>query len=259
MKLISLNIWGGRAYDPLTEFIKESARDTDVFCFQEVFSSSSSTKVSRGTHTNILSDFSEVLKGYNVFFAPTQDGYDCEGPVDFEVTMGPATFTKKSIRVLSWEDIFICGEKNSVKPDDPATVPAGMLCTRIQADSKSYVVCNIHGFAYPGTKLDTPERLGQSLKIKGFLEREKAEKIICGDFNLMPETQSIKMLEENMENLIKKFKITSTRSRISPYFGTPEEQQFADYMLVSGGVRVKDFQVPDVAISDHLPMILNFE
>jgi exonuclease III len=219
------------------DFIKESSRDTDIFCFQEVFSSPSSAKISRGTYVNVLSDFSGVLKGYDVFFAPTQDGYDCEGPVDFEVTMGPAIFIKKPIRVLSWESIFICGEKNSAKADDPTTIPANMLCTRIQAGSKSYVVCNVHGFAYPGTKLDTPDRMEQSRKIKSFLEYQEAEKIVCGDFNLMPETESIKMLEENMENLIRKFKISSTRSQISPYFGTSEEQEFADYTFVSDGIK----------------------
>ena len=37
MKLVSLNTWGGKAYKPLIDFIKQQARDTDIFCFQEVW------------------------------------------------------------------------------------------------------------------------------------------------------------------------------------------------------------------------------
>lgn len=258
MKLISLNIWGGRAHEPLMEFIKASAKDTDIFCFQEVFSSPSDIKISRDTYVNILGDLTEALKGYQLFFAPEQDGFDSAGPVDFEVTVGLATFVRDKIKVESWDHVFIHGERNSARPD-ASYFPASMLCTRISEESEGYSICNAYGYALPGNKLDTPERLEQSRRIKSFLEGERGEKVLCGDLNLMPETESIKMLEENMENLIKKFNIANTRSKISPFFGTPEEQKFADYTFVSQGIRVKDFQVPDMVVSDHLPMILNFE
>ncbi|MBI2640839.1 MAG: endonuclease/exonuclease/phosphatase family protein [Candidatus Sungbacteria bacterium] len=262
MKLISLNIWGGRAYDPLMDFIKKSAKDTDIFCFQEVFSSPAKVKVSRNTYVNILADLVVVLDGYNLFWGPKQDGFDNAGPVDFEVTEGSATFIKKYITAESYDNFFICGERNSASRDVSTKCypfPASMLCTRINTGGKRYVIGNVYGFPYPGTKLDTPERLEQSRKIKKVLENDTGEKILCGDLNLMPGTESIKMLEGNMENLIKKYKVMTTRSRINPYFGTSEEQKFADYTFVSPGIRVKDFQVPDISVSDHLPMILSFE
>lgn len=258
MKLISLNIWGGRAHEPLMEFIKTSVKDTDIFCFQEVFSSPAEVKISRDTYVNILTDLTDALKGFRVFFAPEQDGFDNAGPVDFEVTMGLATFVREPIRVDSWEHIFIHGERNSARPD-VSYFPASVLYTKISEENRGHSICNVYGYALPGDKLDTPERLEQSRKIKNFLDNKKGEKILCGDLNLMPDTESIKMLEEDMENLIKKFNIKNTRSHISPFFGTPEEQKFADYTFVSQGIRVKDFQVPDISISDHLPMILNFE
>lgn len=258
MKLVSLNIWGGRAYNPFMEFVKEYSQDVDIFCFQEVFSSPAEIKISRDTQVNILGDLTEALKDYKLFFGPEQDGFDNVGPVSFEVTVGLATFVRESIHVYSWDHVFIHGERNSAK-SNMTSFPASMLCTRISAQDRNYSICNVYGYAYPGNKLDTPERLEQSQKAKEFLDKENGSKILCGDFNLMPETESIKMLEENMENLIKSFGITNTRSRISPYFGTPEEQKFADYCLVSPEVKVKDFQVLDTAVSDHLPMILEFE
>ena len=37
MKLITLNVWGGKVFEPLMDFFKKRAGDTDIFCLQEVF------------------------------------------------------------------------------------------------------------------------------------------------------------------------------------------------------------------------------
>ncbi len=259
MKLVSLNIWGGQVFEPLLEFIKEHASNTDIFCLQEVFRSSSGVGTSHGTHMNILEDIKRLLPDFDVFFGWAQDNFDNEGPVDFEATTGLATFVRKPIKVLSSENIFIYGEKNGTNLEDPTTMPANMLCTKIQLGKKEYMVCNIHAYAYPGDKLDTPGRREQSQKIVDFLDRHKAGSILCGDLNLMPGTQSLKMLEKNMENLISTFNIPRTRSSLSDYYGTVDEQKYADYILTSPDIKVSDFQVPNIPISDHLPMILHFE
>ena len=38
MKLISLNIWGGKLWNDLVILLEYHAADTDIFCFQEVTS-----------------------------------------------------------------------------------------------------------------------------------------------------------------------------------------------------------------------------
>ena len=57
-----------------------------------------------------------------------------------------------------------------------------------------------------------------------------------------------------MKNLIKEFSIKGTRTH--HYKKTSE--RYADYILVSGGIKVKTFEVPEIIVSDHLPMILEF-
>ena len=257
MKLISLNIWGGKVFEPLIDFVKQEAGDTDIFCFQEVFSSPVA-RVSRGTRTNILADLREVLSGFTGYFVPTQDGFDNEGPVDFTISTGLATFMKKSLAVESTEEQLVCGAYNSASGGDPTTQPAGFFCVRCVVNGKKIAVCNFHGTAFPGTKLDTEKRLLQSENIRNFLNRETYAKILCGDFNLLPDTESMRILEKSLTNLIRTFNISQTRSSLSPYYGTPTEQKFADYALVSPDITVKDFRVPDILISDHLPMILEF-
>src|SRR3989344_4759760 len=71
-----------------------------------------------------------------------------------------------------------------------------------------------------------------------FVNKINYHKILCGDLELWPDTEIIKILEEGMVNLIKKFNIYSTRSNFFKY-----ENKFADYILVSPDIKVHDFKV----------------
>ena len=46
MKLLTLNVWGGKIYEPLIKFIKQAAVDTDIFVFKSYFSEISPTMMS---------------------------------------------------------------------------------------------------------------------------------------------------------------------------------------------------------------------
>jgi endonuclease/exonuclease/phosphatase family metal-dependent hydrolase len=93
----------------------------------------------------------------------------------------------------------------------------------------------------------------QTKNIKAFLDSCSGEKILCGDFNLKPSTKSLAILEKGMRNLIKDYRIDSTRTLI---YDKPE--RFADYVLVSPGIKVKSFDVLDDTVSDHSPLVLDF-
>jgi endonuclease/exonuclease/phosphatase family metal-dependent hydrolase len=73
----------------------------------------------------------------------------------------------------------------------------------------------------------------------------------------MPETESIKMLDNLGTNLIKEFKINNTRNEIS-WKKYHNRQSFADYIFVSPDIRVNKFEVPYNLVSDHLPLVLEF-
>jgi len=111
----------------------------------------------------------------------------------------------------------------------------------------------LHGFWIPDSKEDTLERLEQSDKIINFLNSYKHRKILCGDFNLNPNTQSMLRLEKGMVNLIKKYNVRSTRSNLHT-----RKDKYADYILVSKDIEVLDFKVLQDEVSDHLPLFLDF-
>jgi endonuclease/exonuclease/phosphatase family metal-dependent hydrolase len=116
-------------------------------------------------------------------------------------------------------------------------------------------VINFHGLWTGNGKGDTEDRLLQSDNIIRFLKTLSHPYVLCGDFNLLPETQSLKKLEDSgIRNLIKEFGIASTRSS---HYTKPV--RFADYTFVSDGITVNDFKVLPDEVSDHLAMYLDFD
>ncbi len=260
MKLISLNTWGGKIYQPLIDFIKQHSRDTDIFCFQEIYNTKSDVKQYLGIRTNLLSEIKNILPDFQIFYFPSLSGYDDKAEhVDFDLTYGQAIFVKASIKINSRMDYFISKDENFlILSRNFSNLPTPLQYIGFTLGDKKISIFNFHGIPYPGNKLDTGGRLMEAKKLKEIINSKKGAKILVGDFNLLPETQSIKLHEEDMRNLVKEFNIQRTRSKLSPFYGRADFQKFADYTFVSNGVEVKSFEVAKVEISDHLPMILEF-
>lgn len=259
MKILSLNLWGGKAFSPLMEFLGKYNNDVDVFCFQEVFGTSNNVVETGGARANLLQELSNLFINYREFYYPTIRGVNPKGHVGFDLKFGLATFVKREIEIESEGDFFTYRSRFAPTKPDFTDEPSNVVYLNFNHNDKSFLVCNIHGIWYSGDKLDNPNRLAQTKKILEFIKKHEGPKVLCGDFNLRPETQSIKMLEQGLNNLVKECKIKTTRSPLDPFQGTKDFQSFADYTFVSRDIKVVDFQVPTVSVSDHLPMILEFE
>ncbi len=238
MRIIFLNIWQGKLFKKFKGFLLKESFLTDIFCFQEV-SPQLFLKISK-----ILVNF----KGSHVFrkeYYPSHLGY------------GHAIFIKKNLKIISFGKKPIFEDKDNM---------AGfMQYLSLEVNAKTIFLGNVHGAPHPGNKLDTELRLNQSEEIIKYFKNKKGPIIFGGDFNLLPWTESIKMFEKaGYRNMVKEFNIEKTRNELSwevhskekEYF---EKQYFADYVFVSPEIKVNDFKVPDIEISDHLPMILNFD
>lgn len=260
MKLITLNIWGGQVYKPLLGFLEENHNKIDIFCFQEVMKSSKSI-FSNGAKTDIFEDLKKVLPNYNCYLAvPILRDFDLKQKVDFDLQFGQAIFVKKGIKVVSEETIFVYGNDEPVAwweikrlTKKYLDVPRNMQYIIIQDGKKKLLIGNLHGFWMPRSKSDSPQRIKQSKIIKKIFDPFEGPKILCGDFNLIHGTKSMSMLEEDMENLITRYGLKSTRSKLHK-----RSQKFADYILVSKNVGVDKFEAMDEIVSDHLPLYLDF-
>lgn len=214
--------------DGLGSFIKDQSRDTDIFCFQEAASEA------KALFKSIISDYQEIT-AYK-YIAREED-------------FSQATYIAKNLKIMSSGPVLE-SQKNS-----------GLgIYTLIQFGKANIHICNFHGLAHPGNKLDNPDRIRQSQGIVDFFKDKSGPKIIGGDFNILPDTKSIGMFEENgYRNLIKEFKIMTTRNQLAWERFYNNKQYYSDYIFLNPSAHIQSFRVPNIEISDHLPLILEVE
>ncbi|MCX6706325.1 MAG: endonuclease/exonuclease/phosphatase family protein [Candidatus Woesebacteria bacterium] len=238
MRIIYLNCWQGNIWDKFQDFIRKQVDLTDVFCFQEI-------------SPELFSKISEILPDYN-------GQYNMGGKYyPHGVWYGQAVFVRNSIETSVSRKTPIFNEsKDKI---------GFMQHLSIKQGNRTIFVGNVHGNPHPGNKQDTPVRINQSQKILDPFKNKSGPKIIGGDFNLLPNTKSIKLFEKaGFRNLIKDFNIEKTRNEITWKFHSKGKKNFvrqyyADYVFISNDIRIKNFEVPDIEISDHLPLILDFD
>ncbi len=252
MKLISLNTWGGRAgLENLLQFIKKQA-DTgvDIFCFQEIWCGGHEHKIFTGLSPEALAvierhlfqEIQAVLPEYTAYFRSLY--------CDF---YGIAIFIKKSIPVTSEGEVFVYREKGYYSTENISD--HGRNIQYIDTGSGPRTIINFHGLWTGNGKGDTPDRLLQSKNIVQFLKTIKNPFVLAGDFNLVPESESLQKFEQfGLKNLIRENNITSTRTSLYT-----KPIRFADYTFVSEGIQVNSFQVLFDEVSDHSPLYLDFD
>lgn len=114
----------------------------------------------------------------------------------------------------------------------------------------------MHGLRDLKGKTDTPERAAQAQKLLD-LSRRVSEPddltVICGDFNVEPNSQTLTILSEaGMSELVTGRGFNGTRNTQYKKSG-----RYADYMLINREEAVMGFDVIyDPEVSDHCPLIL---
>lgn len=245
MKLITLNTWGARIKKPFKDFIRNN-KDVDIFCFQEIYDKAEAILSANypDTSFDIFSELKEFLPEHTGYFRPVLEG-----------VYGIAIFVKKSIEVIDEGEVDIhTGVDKTKEGIFSGHHNRNLQWVKIKMNNKIISILNVHGLWNGKGKTDTPERLAQSQKIKDFLDSIHTPKILCGDFNLRPDTESIKMLEQNMNNLIKTFKVETTRTSL---YTKPEKH--ADYIFTSPEIKINHFEVMPDEVSDHSALLLEFD
>lgn len=239
MKLITLNTWGGKVREPFVEFIQKN-QDIDIFCFQEIYDKAEEIMAAEYPECmlNGFSDLQVLLPQHQGFFRPALLG-----------VYGIAIFIKKDIPVRE-EGEELIHDASSLSVSD-GHHSRNLQWIKFDLEGKIFTVMNVHGLWNGKGKDDSPARIAQSKIISEFMDKTDTSNILCGDFNLNPDTQSVEILEKNMRNLIKDYSITSTRTS---FYKKPIK--FADYIFVSNDIGVKNFKVLPDEVSDHSALFL---
>ena len=202
MKLITLNICGGHVRGPLLEILSVN-KDIDIFCFQEIYHNASN-KISndnKEVSLNIFSDIMQLLPNHRGIFKHVIKGI-----------YGIAMLIKKNIKLLRDGEIVI--HENMKYPGTGPTHQRNSQWIECRHNNQDYTIMNVHGLWNGKGKIDTPARITQSQRIKQFMKTLNTSHLLCGDFNLRPDTQSLEIIAAGSNNLIKNHSITSTRTPI---------------------------------------------
>ncbi|MBI4086091.1 MAG: endonuclease/exonuclease/phosphatase family protein [Candidatus Liptonbacteria bacterium] len=274
MKLICLNIWGGKLFEPLVEFIKRSAETADIFCFQEVFQTPgeplygelASPEFIEGTepkplpsggHADMFAVFEKILPDFRGYFAKNEEGWDFHQPVSFPIALGQASFVRNALTVRAHRQISVY-ETASGKVEEKWERPRGMQYLEID-DGKDMPlrIFNLHGLLDSGHKRDTEKRLAHFELARKYVDEAVSRTILCGDFNAYPDTRSVGMFEEKMRNLLKEYGMPRTRNsnyadmeKYSDYWG--------DHIFATPDIKVNNFAVLEDIVSDHMALMVEF-
>jgi endonuclease/exonuclease/phosphatase family metal-dependent hydrolase len=127
----------------------------------------------------------------------------------------------------------------------------------VKVKGKILRLLNLHGI-FTGDRMGDKRTLQECRFIAKIAKEKKVPVIIAGDFNLQPQSPSMQILNRQFKNLILANNITATRPRHLISDGWDKTGKVVDYILVNNLVKVKKFKVDQVVISDHLPLILEF-
>lgn len=220
-----------------------------------LFGSKAEFTTIRQGRVNIFSEIREILNDFNFFiFRTPGESHFHDEILPQDIGCGQAIFIRKSFDVL--ESGGFRSKDGGIYEQDGAIVGGRYQWIKISTiTSDKITIINVHGiWQKDSNKKDTPERIRQSNLIQEFINSLDGPKIICGDLNLVSDGESMRILDKNMTNLVKKYNIKSTRSSIYK-----KSEKLADYILTSPDIKVKDFKVLEDEVSDHLPLYLDFK
>jgi len=131
-----------------------------------------------------------------------------------------------------------------------------LLVSQIQIENKIIQILNIHGI-WTSDKKGDERTIKECEFVVTTALKNNFPTIIAGDFNLLPETASIEIINKKFINLIHEFKIKFTRPDFQDNNDTGNN--IVDYIFVNSRIKVNDFNVIQTDLSDHYPLLLDFD
>lgn len=264
MRLLSLNV---ALFEENNDLLKSfiSNQNADFLCLQEVTKQIDPTAKSELVSKNTIDSASSKLT--HEFFAPIwvlskfekhnfhgkkHFLFDIQGNVEF------GNYTKLKYPIIKGQNIFVQNHFSYVTDwsNWPEEDYRAIQVTDILVDRKELRLINYHGI-WSRDKMGSDKTKKACEVIKNFGLETDSGVIICGDFNLFPETNSIEVLNQEFTNLCNEFNIQSTRPETNEL--SNKSRNVVDYIFVNEKIKVNNFEVIKSNVSDHLPLVFEFD
>jgi endonuclease/exonuclease/phosphatase family metal-dependent hydrolase len=261
MKLLQLNIEGGKLLNEIAEYIKE--HDYDIICMQEM-TSDLRFQMSHKTHLNpditefpsldCFEELSRRLERWTGILSKTFT--DPNGKNYF----GNAIFFKKELQHLSTNQIPMT-EERIVEIDnfDPPSYPMRAFTVELETPEGTLQIVNGH-FTWGPTPYDTHTTVYRAQIVRDYLLKIKKPFILTGDFNVDSRSVTCMQFETISRNIVRDLKISNTlnpgRHKAPHLF---PEGIACDQIFVSPEIDVFGFKVIKKDLSDHYGLEIEFE
>lgn len=248
-KVISLNLWlGGKLMPKIIEFLNE--QDADLLMLQEVYDSNDNNLSSQ------FNSYTFLKKRLNYEYGEYSQAliHDVDEGL---IPNGNAILSK--FPIISKKDVFLTKPAQSSYKDIQELFPyfPRLLQTAtINIDDLELNIFNIHGVWDLDGDRNSQDR--QNMKEIILNEAKNMKNIIlAGDTNAKASNPALLELEPTLKSVFGQT-LESTfnlKRKSNPGYASAA----VDLMFVSPNINVISKEVPDVDISDHLPLVVTLE
>ncbi|MBN2100812.1 endonuclease/exonuclease/phosphatase family protein [Candidatus Dojkabacteria bacterium] len=261
MNIVSLNV--GIRLDNASEvakYLKEL--DCDVICLQEVTRHFQDSVKEKFRSKQVIDDALSSTYGYS-FFGPL---WICEAIKhgnkmieNFEGLVEQGNYILSKYPFLEaknmhyYKEYSLALDWTNWKKEDHGRAIQDVT---IDFNGNSVRLGHLHGI-WTQDKMGDERTVAQSQFIVDNFGGANLPVCIVGDFNLDPSCESVGIMNGSFRNMIKEYGIKATR----PDFEDEIDKglRVDDYIFVNDQVRVKGFEVLEAKVSDHYPLVLDFD
>ncbi len=245
---LTLNLWYGKNWKKELEFLKKTK--PDIFVLQEVTRNIPRFNLER---VDVFNEIKKSFPGHNSSFAPVCSSRKKER----YFSSGNATFAR--FPLLSSEVFFfsLSREKKDFSTTFGKKINRNVLKTSFEIEGKTVSVFNTH----LAMSLDFKERPKKTKEAGELLEFTKTTNplLLAGDFNALPESETVKILSQKFSFLDEEKKPTWPRHPFSKGNVKADKPSYKiDFIFKNEKIKSKGFKVLDEDFSDHLPILANF-
>ena len=242
MRLLQLNAWTIRLSTRIEDMVtKESP---DVIALQEVFESDTGLGF-----FPTLTELADNLKFHHRYHSPVYGMQFMESKPEFgNAIISNLTFGDKHTYFTNLEY-----NTSLSLEDDDYNVRNFQHVTINDQNGKLVHIINHHGYHVPGHKHGNDFTKKACQQIVDYAKQLEGAVIITGDFNLLPDSESIQIINEDFRNLTKEYNLQTTRTDLT------HKTEPCDFVFVNEGIKVNNFYASTVVASDHQGLVLDFE
>jgi endonuclease/exonuclease/phosphatase family metal-dependent hydrolase len=243
MKIIQANIWYGKFGQEIVDFLSSEA--PDFVCMQEV---NDLKGKAAGNFFATLDEIKDKASFAHAFMSPMYSYRYMEREMPYgNAILSRLPFTHTD--TIFTRGAFMAGF-DAMKNDSNIR---NLQHATIDINGTALHILNHHGHHIHGSKAGDEETVRQMRIIAELVGSLDGPVILCGDFNLAPDSESIGIINGKLANLSIANGLKRTYTRFS------QVQEVCDYIFVNDQVKVRRFEMPETIISDHKPLILEFD